>query len=234
MNDDDGNIHLFPYVWTPVIRLTPALRTGLVYRTAKQSDVDPFEYVLSYESVDRMGDVISASGWDLSNFKPDRNPIALFNHNANAIIGRWERVRVEGKRLLGRLVFAAAGTSQLVDDVRRTMGSETAARVSVGFRSLEKQPLTKDADPHFGPFRYLKSELVECSLVAVPANPNALQISRSFALPVDIQRQIFGKSASQDPLSGSTASRVSAQPHSARGSPMRNLQENRGCAKAHQ
>jgi HK97 family phage prohead protease/HK97 family phage major capsid protein len=195
---------------------------GLVYRTAKQSAADPAEYVLSDETVDRMGEVIAASGWDLSNFGSDRNPIALFNHHSDAIIGRWEKVRVEGKRLLGRLVLADEGTDELVDKVRKLWKQGILRAVSVGFRPLEKQKLNEKSDDYFGPFRYLRQELVECSLVAVPANPNALQVSRAFELPVDIQRQIFGKSASQDRLPGSTASRVPAQPHSAsRGSPMR-------------
>src|SRR4029077_17430047 len=83
-----------------------ALMDGLVYRAAKQSEADPYEYVLSDETVDRYGEVIQADGWDLSEFKADRNPIALFNHNSDAVIGRWEKVRIEGKRLLGRLILA--------------------------------------------------------------------------------------------------------------------------------
>ena len=184
---------------------------GLVYRVATQSASDPNEFVLSDETVDRYGEVVVASGWDLTNFRPNRNPIALFNHHADAIVGRWENVRVEGKRLLGRLVLAAAGTDEIVDKVRRLWEQKILRAVSVGFRPIEREPLNKDADPDWGPFRYLRQELVECSLVAVPANPNALQIGRSLVLSADVRRQLFGKPASQESRFDPVVSRVPAQ-----------------------
>ena len=72
-----------------------------VFKAGRQTEEDPMEFVLSDEGVDRMGDVIRASGWDLTHFKA--NPIALFGHDHSNILGVWENVRVEGKSLLGRL-----------------------------------------------------------------------------------------------------------------------------------
>jgi phage head maturation protease len=177
---------------------------GLVYRSARQSESDPREFVLSDESVDRMGEVINADGWDLSEFKADRNPIALFNHNANAIIGHWENVRIVGKQLLARIVF---GSTQVAKDARSDFEEGHLRAASVGFSPIEKEPINAKADPHFGPFRYLRQQLVECSLVAVPANANALHISRSFALPADAERQLFGKPADKDSRAMADASR---------------------------
>jgi HK97 family phage major capsid protein/HK97 family phage prohead protease len=164
-----------------------------VYRLAKQSETDPTEYILSDESVDRYGDVISADGWNLKNFKS--NPIALFNHNPNAIVGAWENVRIEAGRLVGRLKLGLPGTSPLVDEVRRLVEQRILKAVSVGFKPIKAEPLDAKADPDWGPFRYVQQELVECSLVAVPANPNALQISRTYSLPADIRQQLRGKVA---------------------------------------
>jgi hypothetical protein len=65
------------------------------------------EFILSDSSVDRMGDVIDQDGWDLANFK--RNPIALFNHNKDAIAGRWQNLRVENGALRGHLELAPKG-----------------------------------------------------------------------------------------------------------------------------
>lgn len=169
----------------------------IIYRTATQTESDPLEYILSDETVDRYGDVIAADGWDLKTFKT--NPVALFNHNANAVIGTWENVRVEGGRLLGRLKLAASGTSRLVDEVRRLVEQRVLKAVSVGFRALQAEPLNEKADPDWGPFRYTKSELVECSVVAVPANPNALQISKDYSLPADVRQQLRGKIARTEP-----------------------------------
>ena len=197
---------------------------GLLYRAAAQSAADPFEFVLSDETVDRYGDVIVAGGWDINHFK--NNPIALFNHNADAIIGRWEKVRLEGKRLLGHLVLASAGTSQLVDEVRKLWDQKMVRAVSVGFRPIKQEPLKKkddddDSSFSFGPTRYLQSELVECSLVAVPANPNALPVGRSFELSADARRQLFGKPAAQEQhKSRQTDPRVPAKPPTSGSSPM--------------
>ncbi len=69
---------------------------------------DRHEFVMSDTSVDRMGDVIEAGGWQLKHFK--NHPIALFNHDGNQVIGKWIDVRVEGKQLRGKLELAAAGT----------------------------------------------------------------------------------------------------------------------------
>jgi len=182
----------------------------IVYRTARQSDRDPSEYVLSDETVDRYGEIILAAGWDLSAFK--KNPIALFNHHADAIVGTWENVRVEGRRLIGRLKLAEEGTSELVDKVRRLWKQGILKAVSVGFRPLDKEPIDKESS--WGPYRYLKSELVECSLVAVPANPNALQIGRSLDLPADVSRQLYGKLASPEPDGQGGSPGKIAKPHS--------------------
>jgi HK97 family phage major capsid protein/HK97 family phage prohead protease len=171
----------------------------LIYRIARQSETDPFEYVLSDETLDRMGEVINADGWDLNDFKDGGKAPLLLNHNPNAIIGRWENLRVSGKRLLGKMVFAKAGISPLADEMRGHWEDGNLRAVSVGFKALEKEVLTKDADPYFGPFRYLKQRLMECSLVAVPANPNALPVLRSYPLSPEISRQIFGKPARKDP-----------------------------------
>jgi HK97 family phage major capsid protein len=78
--------------------------------------------------------------------------------------------------------------------------------VSVGFRPVERQPLTKDANKEFGPFRFTKSELLECSLVSVPANPNAIAIAKSLHLSNEIVAEVFGETARSHAISnGKTA-----------------------------
>ena len=104
---------------------------GIVYRVAKQSDTDPSEFIMSDETVDRYGDVINADGWDIRDFK--NNPVALFNHNTDAIIGSWKKVRVDGKRLVGKLVLAAEGTIRQGRRGPSPVGTEARQMVSVGF-----------------------------------------------------------------------------------------------------
>lgn len=154
------------------------------------------EFVLSDDSVDRVGDVIEQN-WELANFK--KNPIALFNHNRNAIIGKWADVRVEKNRLIGRLELASDDTDPLVRMVRRLIEQDILRATSVGFAPLEKELLDEDeSDPWFGPFRFLKSELLEASLVAVPANANAIALARSLDLSPDLAAVLFRKPARTD------------------------------------
>lgn len=138
-----------------------------VYKSGHQSEEDPLEFVLSDESVDRMGDVIRADGWDLKDFRA--NPVALFGHSHDQIIGVWENVRVEGKKLMGQLKLAREGTSDLVDTVRSLIEQRVLKAVSVGFQPVEAQPRKG------GGYDFTRAALHEVSVVAVPANANAIR-----------------------------------------------------------
>ena len=146
-----------------------------VFKAGRQSDADPYDFVLSTESVDRVGDVIRADGWDLTEFK--RNPIALFGHMHDKVIGIWKNVRVEGKQLLGRLHLAEPGTSELVDTTRKLIEQRILKAVSVGFMPIDGKPRDKN-DP-YGGWEYTQSALHEVSVVAVPANPEALSMAKA-------------------------------------------------------
>lgn len=146
-----------------------------------------FEYVLSDATVDSYGDIVEASGWDLARF--DTNPIALFNHNSDAPIGRWTNVRVEGGKLKGRLEFAKAGTSPRIDEIRSLAEQGILRATSVGFAPLAASPLKS------GGKRYTKQLLHECSLVSVPANPNAVQLAKSLHVSSDTMSLVFGEHA---------------------------------------
>ena len=161
-----------------------------VLKAGRQSDDDPLEFILSDESVDRMGDVIRADGWDLASFK--KNPVALFGHSHDQILGVWENVRVEGKKLLGRLKLAKPGTSELVDTVRSLIDQRILKAVSVGFQPIEAEPRKSG-----GGYDFIKSALHEVSVVSVPANPNALAIAK--ALSPEIANKLF---VQLDPVAG--------------------------------
>jgi HK97 family phage prohead protease/HK97 family phage major capsid protein len=163
-------------------------------RTAPPPGGDAMEFVLSDASVDRVGDVIEQN-WDLSEF--EKNPIALFNHDRNQIVGGWKDVRVAGKRLVGKLQLAAEGTSEIADTVRKLVAQGFLRATSVGFQPIKKEKLTPDASEFWGPFRFLKSQLLEASLVSVPANPNAVALARSLNLKPELVGAIFSKPANE-------------------------------------
>jgi HK97 family phage prohead protease/HK97 family phage major capsid protein len=165
-------------------------------KAAPAPSADPCEFVMSDGSIDRMGDVIEPNGWVLDHFK--NHPIALWNHRTDQVIGTWKDVRIESGQLRGRLQWADAGTSPRIDELRKLHEQKILRAVSVGFRPVEKKPLNDDADKYFGPFRFMKSELLECSLVAVPANPNALSTAKSLGISSDVLDEVFRKPADKD------------------------------------
>jgi HK97 family phage major capsid protein/HK97 family phage prohead protease len=155
-------------------------------------DDDPYEFIMSDESVDRMGDVIEQAGWKLANFTS--NPIALFGHDSSFPIGNWKNVRVEGGKLRGRLELLAIGFSARIDELRALVEAKMLRAVSVGFKPLDAEALSGSK---VGGVRFKKQELVECSLVSVPANPNALAIAKSLQISDDVKRLIFGETADE-------------------------------------
>lgn len=160
--------------------------------TAAAAGSNPLEFVMSDATVDRMGDVIEPNGWRLANFK--RNPVALFNHDSDTPIGEWKNVRVEGGALRGELVFGPVGACPTTDKLRAFIEAGMMRAVSVGFAPVDAEPIAGSAR---GGLRYKAAELLECSLVSVPANPNAVRLAKSLNLSDDAQRLIFGKSADE-------------------------------------
>jgi len=156
---------------------------------ARAAGDDPLEFIMSDATVDRMGDVIVQSGWDLADFVG--NPIALFSHKADLPLGVWKNVRVQAGALRGRLELLPRGMSPRVDEIRAFVEAGMLRAVSVGFRPIDTEPLPN------GGVKFKRAALVECSVVSIPANPNALAVAKSLNLSDDVQRVIFGEPAEQ-------------------------------------
>jgi HK97 family phage prohead protease/HK97 family phage major capsid protein len=147
------------------------------------------EYILSDRSVDRYGDVVDSDGWVLDNFK--RNPVSLFNHNSDFPIGRWKNLGVRDGALRGHLELAPKGTSPRIDEIRALVEAGILQAVSVGFMPLESGPRTKGGN------HYTRQELVECSLVAIPANANALAVAKSLRVSDETVSLVFAKQGAE-------------------------------------
>jgi HK97 family phage major capsid protein/HK97 family phage prohead protease len=143
-----------------------------IIKAGAQSGSAPFTFVLTTGDVDRMGDVVVPNGVSLTNFK--RNPVALFAHNQRQPIGTWENIRREGDALIADLKLARAGTSRMIDEIRALIEQKIIRACSIGFGVVKSEPI--DPERPYAGVRYTKSELLEASLVAVPANANALAL----------------------------------------------------------
>jgi HK97 family phage prohead protease/HK97 family phage major capsid protein len=162
---------------------------GVIHKMSDKTESGDTEFILSDATPDHFNDIIEPAGWSFENFK--KNPICLFNHRSDWPIGTWKNLKVVGGELRGHLQPAPWGTSPRIDEVRRLIDAGVLKAVSVGFKALESKPRGRDP---FDGMVYVKSELVECSLVSIPANPNALSVAKSLRISPETQRVIFDES----------------------------------------
>lgn len=127
--------------------------------------------VASSAIVDRDGEIIDQNGWDLKNFK--KNPQLLWAHNIREVkppLGKVTKIWFEGdgknKVMKFKAVFDMA--DEFAKEIYRKIKEGFLNAFSVGFMPLEREGNV-----------YTKTELLEISVVPVPANPQALVEMRS-------------------------------------------------------
>jgi len=133
-----------------------------------------FEFIASTGGIDRDGEVILPTAWDLKNFK--KNPVIMYGHDYRGLpIGKAPKVWVDDGGLKNTVEFPPEGTYEFADIVRRLVENGYLKAESVGFIPRE----WNDGDGEKEPRRtYTKAELLEISIVPVPANPDALVAAR--------------------------------------------------------
>lgn len=134
-------------------------------------------FVISTSGVDRDNDVIDQNGWDLAAYQ--RNPVVLWAHDyASLPVGKCVSIVVEGGRLVAIVEFAPAELSAFAEQVLGLIDGGFLNAVSVGFKPK------KTAHNHArGGLDFLEMELLEFSIVPVPANAQALLVGRSADSP---------------------------------------------------
>jgi HK97 family phage prohead protease len=138
-------------------------------REVTSDDLPLMDFVASDESVDRYNEVIRLDGWQLDNYR--RNPVIVDSHDYSSIakiLGNSPLIDVREGRLINRVRFAT--DNPLGNMAWKMARAGFIKSQSVGFIPIDWQT-GKNADE---PARtYTKQELLEISLVAVPANPGA-------------------------------------------------------------
>lgn len=123
-----------------------------------------FVFTASSERTDREGDVIKSSGWLLDNFKD--GGVLLWGHNQDKLpVGRVLWVKQDNGNLIGKARFN--GQTQLSKDVEKLVKMGDLTGISVGFRALESEKTPQGR-------MFTKQELLEVSVVNIPANPDAV------------------------------------------------------------
>ena len=140
-----------------------------------------FRFCLSDGSVDRMGDTINVHGWEIADYM--RNPVVLWAHNSlMPPIGRASNVGVVNGRLMGDIEFIAAADNAFADSIFRMVAAGFIKATSVGFRPLE-YAFVEDSTRPWG-IDFKRQELLEDSVVPVPANANALIAAKAAGMDI--------------------------------------------------
>lgn len=156
-------------------------RVSVAEPKAYEDGTRKVRFCFSDGSIDRMGDTIDPEGWDTSAFQ--KNPVALFGHDSSSPpIGRASNLAVENGKLMGDIEFMPPEISGFADSIYRMVLGGYLKAVSVGFVPLEYS-FVEDKDRPWG-IDFKRQELLEISVVPVPANPNALAEARAKGIDV--------------------------------------------------
>ncbi len=145
-------------------------------------------FVMSTSNVDRHGDVIDQDSWILDYF--NKSPMFFFNHESDDFpLGKWQVPlsfepdpdNVGKKMMVGTAEFATEIYDQADIAFKMVAGGYMSA-VSVGFI-----PHRVDYDEITDNFVLYDCELLECSLVGVPSNRQALAKKDDEALEKTIE-----------------------------------------------
>jgi len=150
--------------------MTKITKTGVKEESGRKAT-----FIISTEDVDRDHDIIKQDGWVYDNFW--RNPILQVHHDAHQFpVGKFDNIWTTDAKTYGSVVFAEKGTSEVADLAYELIKQDILPSVSVGFRAIDMP----EENEHGG-YTYTKQELLEVSLVNVPANQNAQVVAKDYS-----------------------------------------------------
>lgn len=154
---------------------------ALIYKTfpAKTKAIDKeagiYEVMISTESVDRTGDIVRANGGQFADYM--NNPVVLLGHDYGdlPVAKTLELSVVPGVGIRARFQFPEWGLYDKADTTRKLWDAGFLNAASIGFNPTKSVNL--DPSRPWGPQEYLEWELLEWSIVVVPANQDALRLA---------------------------------------------------------
>ncbi len=137
-------------------------------------------FTISTGAVDRDRDTLKADGWQLDSYR--KNPVVLWAHDSRSLpIGRAESIRIGSGQLKAVAEFVTADMNPLAESVLKMLGAGFLRATSVGFRPLPGKYKWNDDR---GGIDFEEQELLEFSVVPVPANPEALMDAKAAGIDV--------------------------------------------------
>jgi uncharacterized protein len=153
-----------------------AVQGSLERAAGASEDSRSFRAVVSTRAVDRYGDIVEVSGISLTNYF--LNPVVLFNHDYDQPVARCVEIGLDGDKLVAAAEFPAEGLNANSDRVYGMMKAGLLNAVSIGFiPDYDKMVPVNEKEPWAG-MRFMAGEMLEFSLVTVPANAEAILLQR--------------------------------------------------------
>jgi len=143
-------------------------------------------FVASTEARDRHNTIITLDAWSKRLQRFNDNGIIAYQHHTSAgwmestpfdpdyIIGTG-RAYIEGKSLMCEVTFEKSETNPLADKIWNKVEAGILKAMSVGFIAHDGHWGDPDEGEDSGTFYFTDVELVECSIVNIPSNYEALK-----------------------------------------------------------
>lgn len=143
---------------------------------AVEGEANTFWFTASTDSRDRQGDIIVQQGWRTADFM--KNPVILWGHNYyETPIGKAVEIAIKPDSLDAKIQFVPESIDPFAGKVAKLVAQGYLKTVSVGFTVYKSEPLNSDDLKQRPEMKYgqrLYGDLLEISIVPVPANPEAL------------------------------------------------------------
>lgn len=133
-----------------------------------KADDGSFIAVASTNSVDRHGEVVDNNGWELKSYK--KNPVILWAHDhTEPAIGVAKKTWVEGVGKKAKLMIQPVlhDVTEKARAIKQLVEMGVINSLSVGFKPIESPDGVT----------FTKNELLEVSMVNVPANADAMMLA---------------------------------------------------------
>lgn len=138
------------------------------------------KFTITTGAIDRDNDTVNPSGWDLKNYL--KAPVVLWSHDYSQLpVARTVELSATRLGLEATTQFPPKGVYPFADTVFELIKGGFLGATSVGFR-----PIEFTAAHERGGIDFKKQELLEFSVVPVPANPEALISAKSKGINVDL------------------------------------------------
>ena len=149
--------------------------TTHLHTTIEKADRDG-QWVMGATARDRVNDTIAPAAFTEALKSVGGKLIALWQHKNDQPVGYWSNVQYKSGKLIGDLKLS---TTNLGAMIKQLLDDGVPLGASIGFRGLEGEP-----NEHGG-LHFKAIELLETSIVSVPANPLAMQIAKDFGIVLE-------------------------------------------------